>query len=94
MNTPLTDDEIARQAKRRVARKLGFYTHALVFVLVNAGLFVINQYHGGTRWHVWPLGWWGLGLAIHGLVTFIGLNGDGVRARMIESEIEKLKGRR
>ena len=93
-NTPLTEEQIARRARQRVDRKLGFYTHALVFVLVNAGLFAVNWVHGGPRWHVWPLGWWGLGLAIHGLVTFLSLRGDGLRERMLAQEIERLKGRR
>lgn len=94
MNTPLTEEEIVRKAKRRVGRKMGFYTHLLVFVVVNAGLFAMNEFAGGNRWHVWPFAWWGLGLAIHGLVTFIGLSGDGMRQRMIDDEVQKLKARR
>jgi hypothetical protein len=46
---------------------------------------------GGHRWSIWPLWGWGLGLAIHGLVTFISLRGDGVRDRMLQDEIERLK---
>lgn len=89
-----SDDDLARRAKSRVDRKIGFYIHALVFVLVNAGLFVVNEIGGGMRWHVWPLGWWGLGLAIHGIVTFAGLRGEGLRERMVQREIERLKSRR
>ena len=94
MTTTLTDEQIQQRAKRRVEQKIGFYIHALVFVCVNTGLFLVNWYHGGTRWHVWPLGWWGLGLAIHGLVTFLNLRGDGLRERMLADEVERLKGRR
>jgi len=94
MTTPLTDEEIEKRARRRVDQKMGFYTHALVFVLVNAGLYIINQYQGGPRWHAWPLGWWGLGLAIHGVVTFLGGRGAGLRERMLADEIAKLKNRR
>lgn len=93
MNAPLTEDEIQARAKRRVDMKLGFYTHAVVFVCVNLGLFAINQYVGGTRWHGWPLFGWGLGLAIHGLVTFLSLRGDGLRDRMMADEVNRLKGR-
>lgn len=92
--TPLpADDELTRRAKERVARKIGFYTHAFVFVLVNLGLAAVNVFDGRPRWHLWPLGWWGLGLAIHGLVTLASLRGDGIRARMLAAEIERLKQR-
>jgi hypothetical protein len=89
--TELSDDEIHRLAKSRVDRKIGFYVHLLVFVLVNLGLYVINSWFGGGRWHVWPLGWWGLGLIIHGVVTFLSLSGDGLRERMLAQEVDRLK---
>ena len=76
-----------------VGMKMGFYIHALVYVLVNAGLYAINLSTGGYRWSVWPLWGWGLGLAIHGLVTFVGLHGDGMRERMLRDEMEKLRKR-
>jgi hypothetical protein len=94
MSTPPTDDEIERRAKRRVDQKMGFYVHALVFVLVNLGLYALNTVSGGERWSHWPLWGWGLGLAIHGAVTFLSLRGDGFRARMMADEIERLKARR
>ncbi|MBT9488858.1 MAG: 2TM domain-containing protein [Rubrivivax sp.] len=94
MDRSLTDDEIHARAKKRVDMKMGFYVHALVFVCVNLGLFAINQTVGGTRWHGFPLMGWGLGLAIHGIVTFLSLRGDGFRERMLDDEIQRLKGRR
>ena len=84
-------DDIEMRARRRVRIKLGFYTHALVFGLVNLGLFVFNSAIGGYRWSVWPLAGWGLGLAIHGIVTFLSLQGEGWRDRMLAREIERLK---
>jgi hypothetical protein len=88
-----TDSELRQQAKRRVNQKMGFYIHLAVFVLVNLGLAAINLIGGGQRWHLWPLAGWGLGLAIHGFVTFASLRGDGVRERMLDAEIERLKQR-
>jgi hypothetical protein len=90
----MNDEEgtsIEARARRRVGIKIGFYTHALVFALVNTGLFVLNSLIGGYRWSMWPLWGWGLGLAIHGIVTFIALRGDGLRERMVANEIEWLK---
>lgn len=82
---------LRKQAKRRVGMKMGFYTHALVYVLVNLGLFAINSWKGGPVWAVWPLAGWGLGLAIHGVVTFIGLRGNGLRERMLNDEMDRLR---
>ena len=90
----MTDEELMKRARKRVDMKMGFYVHLFVFVCVNLGLFLLNQYRGGQSWHMFPLFGWGLGLAIHGIVTFLSLNGEGLRDRMLEAEVEKLKGRR
>ncbi|MDP1533467.1 MAG: 2TM domain-containing protein [Rubrivivax sp.] len=87
------EDPLQRRARRRVEMKLGWAVHALVFVLVNLGLATINYLGGGHRWHLWPLGWWGLGLAIHGAVVAVGIYGDGMRERMVADEVERLRER-
>jgi hypothetical protein len=84
-------NSIEARARRRVGRKMGFYIHALVFVLVNAGLYAINSITGEPRWSHFPLLGWGLGLAIHGIVTFISLQGEGLRESMLRREIEHLR---
>jgi len=84
-------DDIEARARRRVNMKMGFYIHALVYVLVNLGLFAINTFTGRGHWHLWPLLGWGIGLSIHGIVTFISLNGEGLRERMLDDEIERLR---
>ncbi len=81
------------RARRRVGRKLGFYIHATVFVIVNLGLYTLNGVIGGTRWSHFPLWGWGLGLAIHGLVTFASLRGEGVHRRMVEREVDRLRSK-
>jgi hypothetical protein len=91
--TPKTDSELRQLAKRRVNQKMGFYVHLSVYLLVNLGLAAINLLGGGQRWHLWPLAGWGLGLAIHGIVTFASLRGEGVRERMLDNELERLKQR-
>ena len=94
MNTQTHDDASLRaRARRRVGMKIGFGIHALVFVLVNAGLFAIDAAGGGARWAHFPLMGWGLGLAIHGIVTAVALQGDGLRDRMMQSEMQRLRGR-
>jgi hypothetical protein len=88
-----TDDQLRQRARRRVNQKMGFYIHLAVYVLVNLGLAAINLASGGQRWHLWPLAGWGLGLAIHGIVTFASLRGEGVRERMLDKELARLKQR-
>ena len=84
-------DSLEARARRRIGRKLGFYIHAFVYVIVNLGLFALNQFTGDLRWHQWPLMGWGLGLAIHGIVTFTSLYTDAFRRRMVENEIRALQ---
>jgi hypothetical protein len=93
MSHDRTPPSLESRARRRVGMKIGFGIHALVFVLVNAGLFVIDSANGGNGWSRFPLMGWGLGLAIHGIFTFIGLRGDGLRERMMRAEMERLRGR-
>jgi hypothetical protein len=90
---PMDEEALQQAAKKRVDLKIGFYTHLLVFVLVNSGMYLMNNFSGGQRWHHFPLFGWGLGLAIHGIVTFISLQGMGLKARMLEQEIETLRRR-
>lgn len=88
-----TDAQLLRRARRRVGMRIGFATHAFVFVLVNLGLFAIDAATGGPQWSRFPLMGWGLGLAIHGLVTFIALSSDGMRDRLVAGEVERLRRR-
>ncbi|MBX3622702.1 MAG: 2TM domain-containing protein [Rhizobacter sp.] len=83
-------DSIEARAQRRVRRKMGFYMHALVFVLVNAAIFVYAQMAGHDYRPRLLLGW-GLGLLIHGIVTFVSLQGEGLRERMLRQEIERMR---
>ena len=88
---PRPDDDLVRRAQRRVALRMGFLTHALVYVLVNGAMIAFNLVRGGPTWSFWPLFGWGIGLAAHGAATWFSLNGDGLRERMLRQEIEKLR---
>lgn len=86
-----TEADLQRLARRRVKMKMGFAIHAAVYVIVNLGLFAIDRATGGPHWHLWPLAGWGLGLAIHGLATWYALDGGGIRGRMVEREVQRLR---
>ena len=101
-NTASTAPTLEQRARRRVALKKGWLVHAAVFVLVNAGLWLMWQMAdaGGEGWrmqrrgfHFFPLWGWGLGLAIHGLVVLFRLQGEGLTERMVEREIAAIKRR-
>jgi hypothetical protein len=84
-------DSLEGRAHRRVNRKLRFYMHVLVFVLVNGGLLAFHWFQGHPLRATGMLWGWGIGLAIHGIVTFISLQGEGLRERMIREEIERMR---
>lgn len=86
-----TDASLLRRARRRVALKTGFFIHALVFMLVNLGLFTLSQAIGGRPWSHFPLAGWGFALAIHGIVTLVKLTGDGWRDRLLANEVARLR---
>jgi hypothetical protein len=68
------------RARARVQALKGFYVHAAVFLVVNAGLFGINVLVGGPWWFYWPLIGWGIGLGVHALAVF-GFGGGGPLGR-------------
>lgn len=84
---------LRRRARRQVARKMGFLIHLAVFMAVNLGLILLRTARGDSPVVLWPMAGWGLGLAIHGLVTLLGTQGGQWRERWIEREVQKLKGR-
>ena len=96
MNTPqhtLNADEIERLARKRAGAKLGWYTHAIVYLLVNL-LLVSLSLNSGRHWAVFPLLGWGLGLLIHGLVVFLRTDGAGLHAWLVQRERARLAPQR
>jgi len=72
MSSTVPDDqERYRRARRRVREIRAFYIHLAVFVAVNLLLHLINFVTApGVYWAFWPLLGWGIGLLVHGLVTY------------------------
>ena len=78
------DDPAYEAALERAEMLQGYYTHLLVYVVVNAGLFLINLFtrgDDGSWWFYWPLLGWGIGVAIHTMVVFGGVFGEGWKRR-------------
>jgi hypothetical protein len=67
----LTRSPRYEEARRHARALRGFYSHALVYVLVNAGLAVVNLLTTPERiWFGFPMLGWGIGLLAHGLSVF------------------------
>ncbi len=66
------DRERFKRARRRVDEIKGFYTHLAAFVLVIAGLTVVNVATGSDWWVQWVILGWGIGVLLHALLTFGG----------------------
>jgi 2TM domain len=86
------DDAAYNQAKARVEAKLGFYRHAIIYLLVNLLLLGINLSESPEYlWVKWPVFGWGIGLLAHGLSIFTPLRFRGQKERMIEREMARAK---
>jgi hypothetical protein len=58
-------------ARQHVQAIKGFYVHLTVYILVNAGLWLINLLTSPAAfWFYWPLLGWGIGLAAHAVAVF------------------------
>lgn len=92
MTNPMTEEEIYRQARKRVEEKKGFLIHFAVYIIVNALLIIIWALTGdGYPWFAWPLGGWGIGLMFHFLgVYFFNKETDWER-REIEREAQRIR---
>jgi 2TM domain-containing protein len=66
------DTDPRARAVTRLRRRADFHRHLLVYVLVNGFIVVIWLVTGGNGffWPVFPMGGWGIGLAMHALDTY------------------------
>jgi hypothetical protein len=89
----LSPTDIERLARRRAGAKLGWFIHATVYVCVNALLMAISL-TSGKPWAIFPLMGWGLGLAIHGAVVWLGSPGSALHERLLQNERQRLSTQR
>jgi hypothetical protein len=86
------ESDLRARAERRVDARRGFWTHAAIYGIVNAGLAGLNLF--GTPdypWVLWPIFGWGIGLAAHAWSVFGSFPGD--RDAAVAAEIERLRAR-
>ena len=90
----MDDQERYERAKQKVAEIKGVYVHAVVYVLGNISLFLINILSTPEfLWFYWPLLGWGIGLLAHAAIIFglPGLFGPEWEERKIREIMEKDK---
>jgi hypothetical protein len=87
----MTPEQIEKLARKRAGAKLGWYTHACLFVLVNLFLYGISDHaFGHRRWSVYPVLGWGVGLVLHGISVFVLGSTGSLRERMVQRERERI----
>jgi hypothetical protein len=91
----LSPDEIKyQQALKRVKRIKGFYSHLVVYVVINVLLLIVNYKSSseGWRWEMFitPF-FWGIGVLAHALSVFLPtiLMGKDWEERKIKELMEK-----
>lgn len=96
----LTPEEIKyQQALKRVKRIKGFYTHLMVYIVINAMLLIANYKNSDANENFWrwqsfnTLFFWGIGLTAHGLSVFLPsfMMGKDWEERKIKELMEKEK---
>jgi len=87
----VSDTNEKYQLARRIAvRKVSFLRHAVTYLIVIAGLAVINNLTwGGYQWWLWVAFGWGVGVISHFLSAFLYQSGSLVD-RIAKREMEKM----
>ncbi|MGC4041578.1 MAG: 2TM domain-containing protein [Flavobacterium sp.] len=99
-NLNLSPDEIRyQQALKRVKKIKGFYTHMMVYIVINTGLLIAKFVNQGSNDNFWEwqtfntVIFWGIGLAAHGFSVFLpgAVMGKDWEERKINELMEKEK---
>jgi len=86
----INESELRRLAERRVDAKAGFWIHAAIFVVVNAGMALANLTGASANpWFLWSAGCWGIALIAQGVVVYFPTR--DFRRRAIEAELARMR---
>src|SRR5690606_22215551 len=102
MDTKYIEQERYQRAAKQVKKIKGFYSHALVYIVINIMIVIINIQNldpgeSYFHWHNFiTLFFWGIGLLAHGLSVFIPtmVMGKDWEERKIREYMEKSKNNR
>jgi hypothetical protein len=94
------ENEKYLKAKKRVKDIKDFYIHLAVFLIVVTIIILINvvtytagspDNEGWNYWFLFPFGFWGFAVIMHGLRTFVFGRGSSWEARKIEEVMNNMK---
>lgn len=99
MERDYSEIERLERARKRVKKIKGFYSHLLVYVVINIMIVIINiqDLQPGESYfqykNFFTLFFWGIGLAVHGLSVFLPdfILGKDWEERKIKEYMEKDK---
>jgi len=93
MSAQMSEEELYKEARKRVEEKKGFFIHLSVYIIVNIMLVIIWAFPagGGYPWFLFALGGWGIGLILHFLGVFVFSRQTGWERRAIKKEAERLR---
>ena len=93
MSVQLSEEELYKEAKKRVKEKKDFFKHLAIYVVINAMLIMIWAFLTDDEfpWFLFPLGGWGIGLLFHFLDAFVFSREMDWEKRAIEREMERLR---
>jgi hypothetical protein len=85
----MDETEVQKLARKRVQMKRGFVVHLLLYVFVNAMLFIIWNVTGkGYPWFIWPLAGWGIGIFANAIALVMELFSPEEQA--VEREMRRI----
>ncbi len=85
-DTPLSEDDLLRRARRRAAAETGFYAHLVTYLAVIALLALINLMTTWYPWFLWPALGWGFGVFSHWMGVF---GSRKIKRRFFDPAVER-----
>ena len=65
----MTEEELRKEAREHVNEIKGFYIHLITYIVINAGLIILNLILHQNWWY-WVVFGWGIGLVSHAMSVF------------------------
>ena len=88
-----SEQDLRAIARKRAEEKVGFYVHLAIYIVINTGLWLLwfITSPDSFPWPAFVTLFWGIGLASHGVGTFVG---QRYTESMAEREYQKLREKR